>query len=95
MDFNFPDVEKATSKLTIGYVNFADGEKYVTVAYKKDDATDDDRSGWPLWGDAGVFDTSPQDTKSSVSSRTVISTSSRDRISWTYESHSHATRTGT
>ena len=95
MDFNFPDVEKATSKLTIGSVNFAAGEKYVTVYYKKDDATDDDGSGWTLWGDDGVFDTSPQETKSSVTSTPVTFKRIRFKISFTSDSHSQAPPTVT
>ena len=95
MDFNFPDVEKATSMLTIGSVNFAAGEKYVTVYYKKDDATDDDGSGWVLWGDDGVFDTSPQEIKSSVTSTPVTFKRIRFKISFTSDSHKQAPPTVT
>ena len=87
IDFNFPDVEKATSMLTIGSVNFAAGEKYVTVYYKKDNATDDDGSAWTVWGDDGVFDTSPQEIKSSVTSTPVTFKRIRFKISFTSDSH--------
>jgi hypothetical protein len=88
IDFNYPDVEKAASKLTIGSRNFSAGTKYVTVYYKKDDATDDDGSGWTLWGDDGVFDTSPQEAKASVTSTPVTFKRIRFRISFTSDSHS-------
>jgi len=88
IDFNYPDVEKAASKLTIGSRNFSSGAKYVTVYYKKDDATDDDGSGWTLWGDDGVFDTSAQETKASVTSTPVTFKRIRFRLSFTTDSNS-------
>ena len=88
IDFNYPDVEKAASKLTIGSRNFASGEKYVTVYYKKDDATDDDAGGWTVWGDDGGFDTSPQEVKASVTSTPVTFKRIRFRLSFTSDSTS-------
>jgi len=88
IDFNYPDVEKAGSKLTIGSRNFSSSEKYVTVSYKKDDASDDDGSGWALWGDDGVFDTSPQEVKASVTSTPVTFKRIRFKISFTSDSNS-------
>ena len=88
IDFNFPDVEKAASKLTLGSRNFASGDKYVTVYYKKDDATDDDAGGWTVWGDDGVFDTSPQEIKASVTSTPVTFKRIRFRLSFASDSTS-------
>ena len=88
IDFNYPDVEKAASKLTLGSRNLTSGEKYVTVYYKKDDSTDDDGSGWTLWGDDGVFDTSPQELKASVTSTPVTFKRIRFRLSFTSDSNS-------
>ena len=88
IDFNYPDVEKAASKLTLGSRNFASGEKYVTVYYKKDDATDNDAGGWTVWGDDGVFDTSPQEVKASVTSTPVTFKRIRFRLSFASDSTS-------
>ena len=66
IDWNYPDVEKALVKLTVNSENFGSGTKYVTVSYKTDDATNADNSGWTPWGDDGIFDTSPTETKAAT-----------------------------
>ena len=66
IDFNYPDTEKAEGILTLGSKNLSSGSKYVTISYKIDDDTDDDSTGWTVWGDDGVFDTSPSETKAAV-----------------------------
>ena len=66
IDFNYPDTEKAEGILTLGSKNLSSGTKYVTISYKTDDDTDDDSTGWTVWGDDGVFDTSPSETKAAV-----------------------------
>ena len=90
IDFNFPDVEKAAAKLTITSLNFEAAKDYVTFYYKTDDATDDDAAGWTLWGDDGVFDTSPSETKASITSTPVTFRRIRLRADWTLSSSSDA-----
>ena len=74
IDFNYPDTEKAEGSLTLTSRNFSSGSKYVTVSYKTDDDTDDDTTGWTVWGDDGVFDSSPSETKAAVLSTPVTFT---------------------
>ena len=66
IDFGFPDAEKAQISLSIGSKNFSSGAKYVIVRYKTDDDTEDDGTGWTVWGDDGIFDTSPLELKAAV-----------------------------
>jgi len=88
VDLRHPDVQKALGKLTILSKNFSASEKYVTVWYKKDNDTDDDGSGWTVWGDDGIFDTSPEEVKASVTSTPVTCTRIRLRIGFTTDSSS-------
>tara|TARA_R110000796_G_scaffold56742_5_gene131370 strand:+ start:1302 stop:3788 length:2487 start_codon:yes stop_codon:yes gene_type:complete len=87
IDFNYPDTEKAEGLLTLTSKNFASGSKYVTVSYKTDDATDDDSTGWTAWGDDGVFDTSPSETKSAVLTTPVTFKRIRFKLEFTTNSH--------
>jgi hypothetical protein len=87
IDFNYPDTEKAEGLLTLTSKNCSSGSKYVTVSYKTDDATDDDSTGWTVWGDDGVFDTSPSETKSAVLTTPV--TFKRIRFKLEFVSNSH------
>ena len=89
IDFNYPDVEKAAVKLTLESVNFASAKK-VTVYYKIDDATDDDASGWTLWGDDGVFDTSPSETKAAILTGPLTFKSIRFRLVFDSDSSTDA-----
>jgi hypothetical protein len=90
IDFNFPDVDKAASKLTLQTLNLAAGEKTLTVHYKIDDATADDASGWTLWGDDGVFDTSPEETKAAdLTSASALVTFKRIRFRFQFDSDEH------
>jgi hypothetical protein len=85
IDYSFPDVSKAQIKLTINSKNF-DSDDYATVYYKKDDATDDDSSGWTVWGSDGVFNTSPSETVAAVVSTLVTFTRIRFKIAFTVSS---------
>ena len=87
IDYSFPDISKAQIKLTINSRNF-DSNDYVTVYYKKDNATDDDSAGWAVWGSDGVFNTSPSETVTSVVSTLVTFTRIRFKIAFTVSSSS-------
>ena len=47
-----------------------DANKFVTVFYKTDDATDDDSAGWNTWGSDGKFTSSGQTVTSTLSTLT-------------------------
>lgn len=85
IDYSFPDVSKAQIKLTINSKNF-DSNDYATVYYKKDDATDDDSSGWTVWGSDGIFNESPSETVAAVVSTLVTFTRIRFKIAFTVSS---------
>ena len=87
IDFNYPDTEKAEGLLTLTGKNFASGTKYATVSYKTDDDTDDDSTGWTVWGDDGIFDTSPSETKAAVLSTPVTFKRIRFKLEFTTNSH--------
>jgi hypothetical protein len=87
IDFNYPDTEKAEGLLTLTGKNFVSGSKYVTVSYKTDDDTDDDSTGWTVWGDDGVFDVSPSETKSAVLSTPVTFKRIRFKLEFTTNNH--------
>jgi len=87
IDYNYPDTEKAEGTLTIGSSNFSSGSKYVTVSYKTDDDTDDDSTGWTVFGDDGVFDVSPSETKSAVLTTPVTFKRIRFKVEFTTNSH--------
>ena len=87
IDFNYPDTQKAEGTLTIEGKNFSSGSKYVTVSYKVDDASDDDTQGWTVWGDDGVFDTSPSETKAAVLTTPVTFKRIRFKVEFTTDSH--------
>ena len=87
IDFNYPDTEKAEGSLTLTSRNFSSGSKYVTVSYKTDDDTDDDTTGWTVWGDDGVFDSSPSETKAAVLSTPVTFKRIRFKLAFTTNSH--------
>jgi hypothetical protein len=93
IDFNFPDVDKAASKLTLQTLNLAAGEKTITVHYKVDNATADDASGWTAWGgadDDGVFDTSPEETKAAeLTAGSTLVTFKRIRFRLQFDSDSN------
>ena len=69
INFNFPDVNKTGVKLTLTGLNL-DSNKYVTVSYKTDDASDDDDSGWTTWGSDGKFTTTGQTVSAALSTLT-------------------------
>ena len=69
INFNFPDVNKTGVKLTLTGLNL-DANKFVTVFYKTDDATDDDSAGWNTWGSDGKFTSSGQTVTSVLSTLT-------------------------
>jgi hypothetical protein len=87
IDFNYPDTEKAEGLLTLTGRNFSSGSKYVTVSYKTDDDTDDDSTGWTVWGDDGVFDVSPSETKAAVLSTPVTFKRIRFKLEFTTNNH--------
>jgi len=90
IDFNFPDVDKAASKLTLQSLNLSAGEKTITVHYKIDNATADDASGWTVWGDDGVFDVSPEETKpAGLTSDSALVTFKRIRFRLQFDSDSN------
>ena len=65
VNFNFPDVEKSAVKINITGKNL-DSNKYVTVYYKTDDDTDDDTSGWTVFGSDGKATSSSTTITSSI-----------------------------
>ena len=69
VNFNFPDVNKTGVKLTLTGLNL-DSNKFVTVFYKTDDASDDDSAGWNTWGSDGKFTSSGQTVTSTLSTLT-------------------------
>ena len=69
INFNFPDVNKTGVKLTLTGLNL-DSDKYVTVSYKTDAATDDDDAGWTTWGSDGKFTSTGQIVSASLSTLT-------------------------
>ncbi len=65
LNFNFPDVNKSAVKLSLTGQNL-DSNKYITVFYKTDDATNDDSSGWTVFGTNGKFTSSGQTITSDI-----------------------------
>jgi len=57
LNFNFPDVSKSAVKLILTGQNL-DSNKYITVSYKTDDASNDDTGGWTTFGTNGKFTSS-------------------------------------
>lgn len=57
LNFNFPDVAKSAVKLTLTGQNL-DSNKYITVSYKTDDASNDDTGSWTTFGSDGKFTSS-------------------------------------
>lgn len=90
LNFNYPDAEKVGLTITIGSLNFAAGTKFVTVSYKLDDASGDDASGWILWGDDGVFDVSPSETKTAILTGPLTHKTIRFKYAFTSDSSTDA-----
>tara|TARA_R100000329_G_scaffold44103_1_gene41279 strand:- start:1973 stop:4438 length:2466 start_codon:yes stop_codon:yes gene_type:complete len=65
VNFNFPDVDKSAIKITVTGRNL-DSNKKATVYYKTDDATDDDTTGWTLFGSSGECTSSSTTLTSSI-----------------------------
>lgn len=65
VNFNFPDVDKSAIKITVTGRNL-DSNKKATVFYKADDATDDDTTGWTLFGSSGEVTSSSVTLTSSI-----------------------------
>ncbi len=65
LNFNFPDVNKSAVKLSLTGQNL-DSNKYITVYYKTDDASNDDTSGWTVFGSDGKFTSSGTTITSSI-----------------------------
>tara|TARA_B100001939_G_scaffold51838_3_gene41108 strand:+ start:16082 stop:18547 length:2466 start_codon:yes stop_codon:yes gene_type:complete len=65
VNFNFPDVDKSAIKITVTGRNL-DSNKKATVYYKVDDATDDDTTGWTLFGSSGECTSSSTTLTSSI-----------------------------
>jgi len=65
INYNFPDVQKSAIKVNITGRNL-DSNKYATVYYKTDDDTDDDTTGWTLFGSTGKATSSDSTITSSI-----------------------------
>ena len=65
INFNFPDVQKSAIKVNVTGKNL-DSNKYATVYYKTDDDTDDDTTGWTLFGSTGKATSSDSTITSSI-----------------------------
>jgi len=65
VNFNFPDVEKSAIKINVTGRNL-DSDKKATVFYKADDATDDDTTGWTVFGSSGEVTSTSATITSSI-----------------------------